>query len=307
MADEKKEKKEKIKKHKIKKSTSDKIADVIIYALLTLFALLCIVPFIHVAAVSISSDADVYANSVFLIPKHITLNAYSTVIGDKSMMQSLGFTVVLTLLFTALGMFLTICSAYALSKKQLKGRYVISTMFLITMYFTAGTIPDYLLMDTLNLLDTAAVLILPLAFSAYNMIILRTFMENSIPESLLEAAKLDGCDEFRILWQVVLPLSKPVLATLALFYAVGRWNTFQDALYYIQSDALKPLQLKLYNLVNASGSTGALAQEAGGGQQQAKEVVKSATIMFATLPIVVVYPFLQKYFVSGVMIGAVKG
>lgn len=307
MSDEKKEKKEKIKRHKIKKSTSDKVADVIIYALLTLFALLCIVPFIHVAAVSISSDADVYANSVFLIPKNITLNAYSTVIGDKSMMQSLGFTVVLTLLFTALGMFLTICSAYALSKKQLKGRYAISTMFLITMYFTAGTIPDYLLMDTLNLLDTAAVLILPLAFSAYNMIILRTFMENSIPESLLEAAKLDGCDEFRILWQVVLPLSKPVLATLALFYAVGRWNTFQDALYYIQSDALKPLQLKLYNLVNASGSTGALAQEAGGGQQQAKEVVKSATIMFATLPIVVVYPFLQKYFVSGVMIGAVKG
>ena len=162
-------------------------------------------------------------------------------------------------------------------------------------------------MDKLNLLDTAAVLVLPLIFSAYNMIILRTFMQNSIPESLIEAAELDGCDDFRILFQVVLPLSKPVLATLALFYAVGRWNSFTDALYYIQSDALKPLQLKLYNLVNASGSTGALSQEAGGGQQQAAEVVKSATIMFATLPIVIIYPFLQKYFVSGVMIGAVKG
>ncbi len=307
MMDGSKKEEKKIKPRKIKKSPADKVTDVIIYAAIALLALLCIIPFIHVAAVSISSDADVYANNVFLIPKNITLNAYKTVIGDKSMMQSLGFTVLLTVAFTLLGMLVTICAAYALSKKELKGRYVFSTMFLITMYFTAGTIPDYLLMDTLNLLDTPASLILPLAFSAYNMIILRTFMESSIPESLLEAARLDGCDDFRILWQVVLPLSKPVLATLALFYAVGRWNTFQDALYYIQSDALKPLQLKLYNLVNASGSTGALAQEAGGGQQQAKEVVKSATIMFATLPIVIVYPFVQKYFVSGVMIGAVKG
>lgn len=294
-------------KHKMKKSTADKVADVLIYAVITIFALMCIIPFIHVLSVSISSDADVYANNVFLIPKHINFNAYKTVIGDKSMMQSLGFTVVMTLVFTLLGMFVTICAAYALSKPQLKGRYFFSTMFLITMYFSAGTIPDYLLIDSLNLLDTAACLILPLVFSAYNMIILRTFMENSIPDSLLEAAKLDGCDEFRTLVSVVLPLSKPVLATLALFYAVGRWNSFQDALYYIQSDSLKPLQLKLYNLVNASGSTGSLAQEAGGGQQQAQEVVKSATIMFATLPIVVVYPFVQKYFVSGVMIGAVKG
>lgn len=311
MTDEKKltrrEKRELEKHRKIKKSTADKAADVIIYAVIAILALLCIIPFLHVAAVSISSDADVYANNVFLIPKHPTLDAYKTVLGDKSMMQSLGFTVVLTLIFTVMGMLVTICAAYALSKKQLKGRYVISTMFLITMYFTAGTIPDYLLVDSLNLLDTAWALILPLVFSAYNMIILRTFMENSIPESLLEAAKLDGCDEFRTLWQIVLPLSKPVLATLALFYAVGRWNSFQDALYYIQSDSLKPLQLKLYNLVNASGSTGSLAQEAGGGQVQAAEVVKSATIMFATLPIVLVYPFVQKYFVSGVMIGAVKG
>lgn len=295
------------KKTKIRKSTAEKVTDVIIYAIIAVLTLLCIIPFLHVAAVSISSDADVYANNVFLIPKHPTLAAYKTVIGDKSMMQSLGFTVLLTLAFTLLGMFVTICAAYALSRKQLKGRYVLSTLFLITMYFSAGTIPDYLLVDSLNMLDTPWVLILPLAFSAYNMIILRTFMENSIPESLLEAARLDGCDDFRILLQVVLPLSKPVLATLALFYAVGRWNSFQDALYYIQSDTLKPLQLKLYNLVNASGSTGSLAQEAGGGQQQAAEVVKSATIMFATLPIVIVYPFVQKYFVTGVMIGAVKG
>lgn len=292
---------------KIKKSKGDIVADILIYTFITILALVCIIPFIHVAAVSISSDADVYANNVFMIPKNINLNAYKTVIGDKSMMDSLGFTVLLTLAFTVLGMIITIFAAYVLSRRRLKGRHFFATLFLVTMYFSAGTIPDYLLMDSLNLLDTAAVLVLPLAFSAYNMIILRTFMENSIPDSLIEAAELDGCDDFRILFQVVLPLSKPVLATLALFYAVGRWNTFQDALYYIQSDYLKPLQLKLYNLVNASGSTGALAQEGGGGQQQAAEVVKSATIMFATVPIIVVYPFVQKYFVTGVMIGAVKG
>ncbi len=292
---------------KIRRSIGDNIADVLIYAFIALVAIVCIIPFIHVAAMSISGDADVYANNVFLIPKHLNLNAYRTVLGDPSMMHSLVFTVILTVVFTILGMMVTIFSAYALSRPKLKGRHVLSTIFLMTMYFSAGTIPDYMLMDTLNLLDTAAVLVLPLIFSAYNMIILRTFMQNSIPDSLIEAAELDGCDDFRILFQVVLPLSKSVLATLALFYAVGRWNSFTDALYFIQSDTLKPLQLKLYNLVNASGSTGALAQEAGGGQQQAAEVVKSATIMFATLPIVIIYPFVQKYFVTGVMIGAVKG
>lgn len=283
------------------------LTDILIYTFIGVLSLICIIPFIHVAAVSISSDAAVYANSVFLIPKDLTLNAYRTVMGDKSMMHSLFFTVMITAMFLAIGMFVTICGAYALSRKRIKGQSFFAIMFLVTMYFSAGIIPDFLLMDTLNLLDTVPVLILPLAFSAYNMIILRTFMQNSIPDSLTEAAELDGCDDFKTLFQVILPLSTPVLATLALLYAVGRWNAFQDALYYIQTDSLKPLQLKLYNLVNASGSTGSLSQEAGGGEMQAAEVVKSATIMFATIPIVLIYPFVQKYFVTGIMIGAVKG
>ena len=291
---------------KMKKSAGDIIADVIIYIIVGALALICIIPFIHVLAVSISGDAQVYANNVWLIPKDINLNAYKVVIKDPSMMRSLVYTVIITVLFTALGMFLTICAAYALSRDRLKGRKAFNVLFIITMYFSAGVIPEYLLIDKLNLLDTTAALVLPLAFSAYNMIILRTAM-TALPKSLEEAAQLDGCNDFRILVQVMLPLCIPTLATLTLFYAVGRWNAFQDALYYIQSDALKPLQLKLYNLVNASGSTGALAQEAGGGEQQAAEVVKSATIMFATIPIIIVYPFVQRYFVSGVMIGAVKG
>lgn len=291
---------------KIKKSKGDIIADIFIYLFIGVLSLICIIPFIHVLAVSISGDADVYANNVWLVPKNVNFEAYKTVLGDPSMVRSLFFTAFVTIAFTALGMFLTICAAYSLSRKRLKGRSVFNVMFIITMYFSAGIIPDYLLMDSLNMLDSVACLVLPLAISAYNMIILRTAME-ALPESLEEAAQLDGCDDFRILFQIMLPLCMPTLATLALFYAVGRWNAFQDALYYIQSDSLKVLQLKLYNLVNAAGSTGSLAQESGGQQQQAAEVVKSATIMFATVPIIIVYPFVQKYFVSGVMIGAVKG
>ena len=292
---------------KIKKTPMDIFADICIYAIVGILALACIIPFIHVAAKSLSSDAAIYANKVFVIPKGINIQAYKTVFGDDSMMQSLWFTVILTVTFTVLGMITTIFAAFVLTKSRLKGRSFFAMMFLITMYFGAGMIPDYLLMDTIGLLDTFWVLILPLLFSAYNMIILRTFMQSSIPDSLIEAAELDGCDDFRTLFQIVLPLSKPVLATLALFYAVGRWNSFSDALYYIQNPNLYPLQLKLYNLVNASGETSALAQEGGGAQQQAAEVVKSATIMFATIPIIIVYPFVQKYFVTGVMVGAVKG
>ena len=292
---------------KIKKTPIDIFADTCIYAIVGILALACIIPFIHVAAKSLSNDAAIYANKVFIIPKGLNIQAYKTVIGDSSMMTSLWFTVFLTIAFTLWGMITTIFAAFVLTKSRLKGRAFFATMFLITMYFGAGIIPDYLNMDMLGLLDTIWVLIIPLAFSAYNMIILRTFMQSSIPDSLIEAAELDGCDDFRTLFRIVLPLSKPVLATLALFYAVGRWNSFTDALYYIQNTNLYPLQLKLYNLVNASGETSALAQEGGGAQQQAAEVVKSATIMFATIPIIIVYPFVQKYFVTGVMVGAVKG
>lgn len=290
----------------MKRSVSDILADVFIYAFIGILSLVCLIPFIHVAAVSVSGNSAVIANSVFLIPKGLNIDAYKTVFGDSAMMRSLVFSVFITVAFTALGMFLTICGAFALSRRRLKGRRFIGVLFLITMYFTAGTIPDYILMSELNLINTPAVLILPLAFSAYNLIILRTFMQNSVPQSLEEAAAIDGCNDFIVLLRIVLPLSVPVLATLALFYAVGRWNTFQDALYFITKSPLKPLQLKLYELVNASGAQASVSQEIGGESMQAEEVVKSACIMFATIPIVIVYPFIQKYFVKGVMIGAVK-
>ena len=275
-----------------------------IYVFIALLSLLCIIPFFHVISVSISGNEAVLSNQVWFLPKDITFDAYKTVLGDSTMMYSFWFTVVITILFTLLGLALTVCAAYVLSRQRMKGKGVINTIFVFTMYFGAGLIPDYLLMDSLNLLDTAAVLILPLAISAYNMIILRTAMQ-AIPASLEEAAQLDGCDDFRILVQVMLPLVIPTLATLALFYAVGRWNSYSDALYYIQSSHLQPLQLKLYNLVAAAADSSALEGD-GGQSAQAEEVVKSATVMFATIPIIIIYPFLQKYFVSGTMIGAVK-
>lgn len=285
---------------------SDIFADVLIYAFIGILSLICLIPFVHVLAVSISGNGAVMSNEVFLIPKDLNLEAYKTVFGDSAMMHSLWYSVFITVAFTALGMFLTICGAFALSRKRLKGRRVIGVLFLITMYFSAGTIPDYILMSSLHLINTRAVLILPLAFSAYNLIILRTFMQNSVPQSLEEAAEIDGCNDFTVLIKIVLPLSVPVLATLALFYAVGRWNTFQDALYFITKNPLKPLQLKLYELVNASGAQANVSQEVAGESMQTQEVLKSACIMFATIPIVIVYPFIQKYFVKGVMIGAVK-
>lgn len=290
----------------MKRKASDVCIDSLMYILIGVLSLICLIPFIHVLSMSISGNAAVMANKVFLLPKELNVDAYKTVLGDSSMMRSLLFSVWITVAFTALGMFLTICGAYALSRKRLKGRKAVGIIFLITMYFTAGTIPDYMVMSKLHLINTAAVLILPLAFSAYNLIILRTFMQNSVPQSLEEAAQIDGCNDFIILLKIVLPLSVPVLATLALFYAVGRWNTFQDALYFITKSPLKPLQLKLYELVNAAGSQSSVSQEVGGANLQAEEVVKSACIMFATIPIVIVYPFIQKYFVKGVMIGAVK-
>ena len=177
-----------------------------------------------------------------------------------------------------------------------------SMICIFTLFFSGGIIPNYILINNLKLLNSIWSLILPLAFSAYNMIIIKNFFAN-IPE---ESAYLDGCTDVGILVRIVLPLSAPVLATIALFFAVGRWNTFQDALFYITKPDLYPLQLKLNLIVSASASTESLGESVGAAQL-VPEVLKAACVMFATLPIVIVYPWLQKYFVSGVMIGAVKG
>ncbi|NMO95455.1 carbohydrate ABC transporter permease [Paenibacillus lemnae] len=282
------------------------IWDVLIRLSLLILSLACLLPFLHVVAKSLSDDAYVIAQKVFLFPKGFTLEAYSKIFADASIIKSLYVSVIVTVLFTIIGMIVTICAAYPLSRPQLKGRTVITFLFVFTLYFGGGIIPDYLLVNSLGMLDTIWSLILPLSFSAFNLLILRSSIASSIPVSLEESARIDGAGHFRILISIVLPLSKPILATLSLFYAVGRWNAYQDALFYIKHNIdLRPLQLKLYYLVVQASESFQL--EATSVQLSNPEVLKASVVVFATLPIICVYPFIQKYFVQGVMLGSVKG
>ena len=283
-----------------------RVSDFVIAFVILILSLTCILPFIHVAAKSISSNTAVLSKAVYLWPKDINLDAYASIFKDGQLTYSMGYTVLVTVLFTLIGMIVTICAAYPLSIKGLKGRSFFSFFLMFTMYFSAGLIPEYLLMSSLGLLNTMWVLVLPLAFSPYNMLIMRSFLVSTIPESLYEAAKLDGANHFQTLFRIVLPLSKPIIATLSLFYAVGRWNAYADAKYYITTKALQPLQYLLSNMVLSSGSD-AISLSENAAVVSTPEVLQAATIMFATLPIIMVYPFVQKYFVKGAMIGAVKG
>lgn len=285
-----------------------RISDFIMMAVIVILCATCVLPFIHVAVKSISGNAVVMAKSVYFWPKDITLDAFKRVFGDESMTYSMGFSVIITLIFTILGMLVCTCAAYPLSKKRLKGKQVFTFLLMVPMYFGAGIIPSYLLYQKLHILDTWLVLILPLIYSPYNMLIMKNFFQNSIPDSLEESAFLDGASNFQILRKIVLPLSKPIIATLCLFYAVGRWNSYADNMYYTRAAKLKMIQYKLYQLVaSASEAQTASLADTGGASQSAPEVLQAASIMFVTIPIIIIYPFVQKYSVQGTMIGAVKG
>lgn len=281
-------------------------ADFVIALIIFILCLTCILPFVHIAAKSISSNTAVLSKSVYLWPKGFNVDAYVSIFRDGQLTHSMLYSIEVTVLFTLIGMILTTFAAYPLSRTGLAGRRALSLIILFTLYFSAGLIPEYLLYKDLSLINTMWVLILPLSFSPYNMLIMRSFLSSTIPDSLYEAAYLDGASHFQILWRIVLPLSKPILATLSLFYAVGRWNAYADARYFITRKALQPLQYILSNLVLSSGAD-AISLSEGAAITSTPEVLQAATIMFATLPILMIYPFAQKHFVKGVMIGAVKG
>ena len=283
-----------------------RVSDFVIAFIILLLSLTCIIPFIHIAAKSISSNTAVLSRQVLLWPKGLNFEAYGSIFRDGQLTHSMIYTIWMTLLFTAIGMVITILAAYPLARRELKGRTVIAFVIMFTMYFSAGLIPEYLLYKDLKLLNTMWVLVLPLSFSPYNMLIMRSFIRSTIPDSLYEAANLDGADHFQILVRMVIPLSKPILATLSLFYAVGRWNAYADAKYYITTKSLQPLQYLLSNMVLNSGQDAVSLSEAA-ATESTPEVLQAAVVMFATLPIMMVYPFVQKYFVQGTMIGAVKG
>jgi putative aldouronate transport system permease protein len=279
--------------------------DVIINVFVILISLACLLPLIHILAKSLSADAFVIANKVTLWPMGFTMEAYSKVLADASIIRSLYVSIVVTVAFTVIGMIVTILAAYPLSRPQLKGRTFITFIFLFTLYFSGGIIPEYMMINQLGLLDSLWALILPPAFSAFNFLIMRSAIYSSIPISLEESARIDGAGHFRVLINIVLPLSKPIIATLSLFFAVGRWNAYMDALFYIkQRIDLRPLQLKLYYMIVEASESFQL--EATMVQLTNPDVLKAACVIFATAPILIVYPFIQKYFVNGVMLGAVK-
>lgn len=284
-----------------------RIGDALMMLVLVILCLTCVLPFIHLAAKSISSNSAVMAKSVFLWPEGLTFDAYASLFRDGSMVRSMIYSVWVTMIFTLLGMIACTCAAYPLSKKRLKGRMFFTFVLMLPMYFGAGLIPSYLLMKDLHLLDTMWVLILPLIYSPYNMLIMKTFFQSSIPDSLEESAFLDGATNIQILFKIVLPLSKPILATLSLFYAVGRWNAYADNKYYIKTDTLKMIQYKLYQMVASATEAQTTTLSEAAAVTSTPEVLQAASIMFVTIPIICIYPFLQKYFVKGVMIGAVKG
>ncbi len=288
------------------KSKSTKIGDLIIVFVCLILIFICLLPMLNVLARSLSDTQYLIRNEVLLWPKGLNFEAYKTVLSNDRYVHSLWFTALLTLGCTVLSLFMTVICAYPLTYDHLKGRKFLNGFILFTMYFSAGMIPHYVMLSNMGMLETVWVLILPSCLSVYNMIIMRSSFY-SIPESLREAAEIDGAGPIRILVQIYLPLSKPVLATLALFYAVGRWNGFSDALLYIKKTReLFPIQLYLYNILQNASSGEAAAQE-GFAMPGLSETLKMASVMFATVPILLVYPWLQRYFVSGVTIGAVKG
>ena len=288
------------------KSKSTKFGDWVIVFICILLIFICLVPMLNVLARSLSDTKYLIRNEVLLWPKGLNLDAYRTVLGNERYIHSLWYTALLTVGCTVLILFMTVICAYPLTYDQLKGRKFLNGFILFTMYFSAGMIPHYVMLSNMGMLETVWVLIIPSCLSVYNMIIMRSSFY-SVPESLREAAEIDGAGPIRILIQVYLPLSKPVLATLALFYAVGRWNGFSDALLYIKKNReLYPIQLYLYNILQNASSGEAAAQE-GFAMPGLSETLKMASVMFATVPILLVYPWLQRYFVSGVTIGAVKG
>jgi putative aldouronate transport system permease protein len=283
------------------------MGDIIIALICLSIVLLCLFPMLNVLGRSLSDPMAIVNRRVSFLPVDPTLNSYRYVFLDPSFFRSMIWTAILTVICTLVSLSITILCAFPLTYDFLKGKKVINTIIIFTMYFSAGTIPNYVLIKSLGLLNNPLVLILPNCLSVFNMIILRSFFYG-VPESLRESAELDGANPFTILLRIYLPLSAAVLATLALFYAVGRWNGFSDALLYLTRADFHPIQLKLYNIINNLSSIEIATQEGiSGGVPAASDGMKAAAVMFATVPILIVYPWLQRYFIAGVTIGAVKG
>lgn len=291
---------------KFKKSRIELIFDSLIYFILIFAVLITLYPFIYVISMSISDPEHVLRQDIFLLPKGLSLGAYKLVFENPDVWRSYYNTVWYTVVGTSINIFMTVIAAYPLSRRNLFGRNFFMFFITFTMFFSGGLIPSFLLVRSLGLYNTRWAMVIPGAVSAWYIIITRTYFQSSIPDSLIEAAKIDGCNDISILFRIVLPLSAPIIAVLALFYAVGHWNSFFNALIYLPDKNLQPLQIYLVRvLIQASPEL--LGQMQDEFARSAYFIqLKYAVIIVTILPIICVYPFLQKYFVKGVMIGAIK-
>ncbi|MCZ8516124.1 carbohydrate ABC transporter permease [Paenibacillus filicis] len=282
------------------------IYNVLIYTVLLLFGLITFVPFYYVLVASLSNPDLISEGELMLLPRGFTLEAYNTLLLNDKFLGALYMTVTRTILGTLVNLILQCAFAYSLSKKYLPGRKFFMLFIIITMMFNGGIIPTYLIVKATGLIDTIWALIIPGAISTWNVILLRSFFEN-VPESLEESARMDGANDIYILIRIIFPLSMPVIATIALFSAVGHWNSFLDAVIYTNSPSLQVLQIFLRNMVvqmqNIMANGDAIAVNKG----VSSLTLRSAAIFTSSLPIILVYPLIQKHFTKGVMLGAVKG
>lgn len=283
----------------VKHSLGDNIFSVIVYTILILFAICALYPFAHVIAVSLSNEAYVARGAIGVIPKGLNMQAYIEVFNNDRILTGYKNTIYVTVLNVVFGVIVTAMTAYPLSKKKLPGKTALTIFICITMWFQAGMIPQFLVMKQLGLLNSLNGLILAQLTTGYNVIVMKNFF-SGIPESLEESAKLDGANDMQVLFRIVVPLSKPILSTVALWLAVSSWNNFFMPMLYLRDTERYTLQIFLRDIVlNASVNY----EESGTGMT---DMIRYATIMVATVPILMVYPFIQKYFVQGTMVGAVK-
>ena len=280
------------------KSAKAKIGDWVFVGICVIVSLICVLPMINLLAKSLSGSEALVRNDVYLLPKGLNFDAYLQVFKNSKYVWAFFWTVFLTFVCTMVSLTMSTLCAYPLIFEKLKGRSAINVFITITMFFNAGAIPNYLLMQKIGLLDNPLVLIIPGCLSVYNMIIMRSFFYG-IPDSLRESAEIDGANFFQILLKIYVPLSKPVLATLALFYAVGRWNGYGDALMYMKNEKFYPLQLYLYNIMNNTNKMEVATQE-GFSSPGLAASMKAAVVMFSTVPILMIYPWLQRFFIQGV-------
>lgn len=288
-------------------SFGERLFDVFNYVFLAVFALVTVLPFVYIIAGSFATEIELIQRKFFLFPRDPSLAAYQYIFSSDTLFRSIVNSVIITVFGTLTNLAFTLSMAYSLSRKDLMGRNFVMNLVIFSMLFSGGMIPGYLVVKELGLLNSYAAVILPGAISAFNLIVIKNFFQN-LPPGLEEAARIDGCSDIGVLWRIVLPLSKPIIATFGLFYAVGHWNNFFSAMLYLNDSKKWPLQVMLREIVMLSqiavGDMSAFDPEFVEPPDQA---VKMAVIVVGTVPILLVYPFLQKHFAKGVLLGSIKG